>query len=175
VVPWWAAEIERLRPVLRSSLHRHASFEPGVEDDIVAEAMLELTQRLESAPDRYPASWFASAMPSEPEAVRFRALARLICRRRLYDRLRRFYVGRTYSDLPLQQARYSAETQAADRELLGLVVQQIEQLDVEDRELLIRGMERGGDETPLTTHERVRLSRLRSRLLKVLSEATHEK
>ena len=162
--------MERLRPQMETFAPRHTAFRPGVESEIVGQTVVEMAGRLDGQSHRYPRSWFSAEAPAEADRSRFRALAWLICRRRIYDLLRREYAERRLR-LPASDPTYSAETHAADREALRRVIAAIDELEPEDRELLIRGMERGDGELPLTSRERVRLSRLRSRLIWVANPA----
>jgi hypothetical protein len=170
---WWEEELRRLQPGLLRSVRRHSSFEPGLESDIVAQAMLEISQRLAAAPGKFPASWFASEAPSSADVARFQALARLVCKRRVYDRLRQHYAARDRVPLPGPTVGISAEQQASDREILRLVAGALDDLPVEDRELIIRGMERAHGELALSAAERMRLSRLRRHLTDVVDAAIH--
>lgn len=168
---WWEEELRRLQPSLLRSTRRHSSFEPGLESDIVGQAMLEISQRLAAAPVEYPASWFACGTPAPADIAKFQALARVVCKRRVYDRLRQHYIARDRRPMPQPAAGISAEEHASDREILRLVVGALNDLSTGDRELIIRGMERGHGELALSAAERVRLSRLRRQLTDLVDAA----
>lgn len=163
-----------LRTHLRTRFERLAAVR-GASATVVDEALDEVADRLETR------SWtgaLANAIAGDDSANSRRALAALaerICKRRIADELRR-----SWRQADLAQRHHAATVQTLDtrpspdqavlaREILEVVLEAMEILTPEERELIISAVERDAgleDERalPMSATERSQLSRARSRL-----------
>jgi DNA-directed RNA polymerase specialized sigma24 family protein len=178
---WWAREVENMRPALVTFCARRAGVSRAAGEDLVDGAVLAVTEMLSAAPERYPSTWRTTStapeeLPISDERQYFRNLVWTVCRRRLYDQIRRSHVERSASEVAesLSEHGGSPEDATIVRDLMSRLSSAIDELSIDDHDFLISAAERTDRATPLTGAERIRLLRIRRRLAKGLLEMRDE-
>jgi DNA-directed RNA polymerase specialized sigma24 family protein len=165
----WADVFERSRERLRALARRSFRSEPTTADDVVSRASVEIAERLQANPSKYPAEWFQEVkepvgFPLQAAASSsFLAFATRVVERRTIDEVRARYRASHFRGLVGEGAidTETPESMTSRRQLLELLAEAIDECSGEDRELLLRGESSAGA-TP--GRDRMRLLRLRRRI-----------
>jgi len=142
-------------------------------DDFVANVFVEIVGQVTSRADSYPKSWYlavaeiSSAPADEADRTYFKKLVTQICKRRLYDRIRTYHLGRlaaTDSIDTMPDGSKSPESQVMLSQFMTRLAHAIQALTEDEQDLLMRSTERDEEDEPLTGAERIKILRLRRRL-----------
>lgn len=165
--PWWAGELDRMRPQLRR-LVRTVGVHWDV-DEIVDQAIGDLSERICHRSTDFPAGWSRSdASPSSEDAQHFRQLVRTITKRRAYDSLRHHYVRLRHDEsVSSSQAETDGAARLEARAALQTLSDFVDALPEHDRELLAAPLQ--PEPAGLTSTQRVKLHRLRGRMKELLA------
>lgn len=175
---WWRRELVRVGPEARRWLGNKYQSIRHLHDDLVGETIVQLTAYLNDKPATVPPSWFNNDGPHESERWRFQSFALTLLKRRVMDHFRsdfRAWTVELSADLydsdtqdaehPTNESDARFELTRAARDLIRILAT----LPDADR-LLMEELALGGRDTPLTSAERQRISRLRRQLLKELQK-----
>lgn len=173
--PWWQRQLETLLPTLREQLRRRLPALRSTHEDLLQEAVADLTARLSSHRAQYPASWYAEGAPSDTEEQSYFArLTQMILRRRVADHFRERVRDPARSTAEPPEPHEStldapppvpADRAALQARMLALCARFVAALPEEDRGLvlLVAGLSDEEDRA-LDARERQRLHRVRARL-----------
>jgi DNA-directed RNA polymerase specialized sigma24 family protein len=179
---WWTGQLEEIAREARRYLATRFPSLRAIHEDLVAESLLNLSERLIERSSQYPAAWFASGEPErEQDRAYLHRLAHTILRRRVADRFR----GRaaawareaSIDELPeaeLGSARGDYERRLMAARMLKVCVEVLATLPEEDRELAATIGEARVGEGPRSAADRQRLTRLRRKLGNAIRERLGE-
>ncbi len=138
-------------------------------DDLLGEAVLQLTRVLTEPGEQWPASWFSSQDPHDEDVKRFHGLAFTVLRRRVQDEFRRDvdHWLESLDDVPEDQHPASAAPDAAtalgNTRAVRTLIQAMQAMSLRDQALVER-VALGDSSQPMSGAERERVSQLRRRL-----------
>lgn len=173
--PWWQGAVaglhdwgmQRLRARYPSLQHLH--------QDLVGEAVLQLTRLLSQPGEQWPASWFLADEPPDEDVRRFRGLAHTVLNRRVLDEFRRDVTGwvQSWDEVPEEEHPPSGAADHAtaldQRRAVRALLLVVQGLSARDQALIERvGL--GGEAPALSGAERERVRWLRQRLRTQLAQ-----
>lgn len=176
--PYWRSAMSELRAMLLLDLRRRIPALRSRHEDIVQEALADLSDRILEGGEGIPSAWLQPETPSlEEDRAHLARLARTILRRRTADLFRARVRGRADEPVEHESESVASREVASDRvaqtaELLRHTQAAMEALSANDREALLLAAERDGErvEGRMPDKDRQRLSRARARLLALVRE-----
>jgi hypothetical protein len=174
---WWHAALADFSVSAHDRLRKAYPSIRAVHDDLVGDAVLNLTQHLKRRPVELPSRWFEPGDPCQRDIERFQQLAFTVLNRRIADHFRNHY--RRWLDhidpqpTDAQLSGDDAGTALDLRRVARAISAAMDLLPEADRALL-REVALGGADGPMTVRDRQRLRRLRSKLLESLRATLKE-
>jgi DNA-directed RNA polymerase specialized sigma24 family protein len=167
---WWNQALVAFAPRARAYLRGHFPALGRVHDDLVGDALLDLTEALHARDSGLPPTWFCVDDPPRDDVDRFGKLAFTVLKRRVVDHFRRA-TTRIVEDIEaLSESEQPVSPDAPFDHALdmkrtaGALFAALASLRVEDRELIDR-VALGDDDIPMSDRDRQRLRRLRVELM----------
>lgn len=149
-----------------------------LHDDLISEALVQITEHLLSQPTEFPPSWFQGGTPPPDDAHRFHGFVLTVLKRRVMDQFREDFRQLAKKIILEQTANHIHQTTSKSdgdlerefdiqRTMKALLVV-MANLSEENR-LLLEEVALGGREQPYSASERQRVKRLRHQLLNELT------
>jgi hypothetical protein len=167
--PWWRSEVVRFADIGRRWLKARFPTLRTQHDDLLGDAIVQLTAELSGDHPLWPASWFNDNQPSDEDVKRFHGLAFTVLKRRVQDVFRHDYRDwmQSLEDLPEELmpalSAPDAATALSHTRAIRALLSAMQAMSLRDR-LLIERVAMGDKSTALTGAERDRVYRLRATL-----------
>jgi DNA-directed RNA polymerase specialized sigma24 family protein len=170
-LPWWQdglmAFAKRARPYLR---HKYPAL-AHLHDDLIAETVLSVTAHLsDPQPSSAPLAWYLPRPPTKEEQGRFNALCHVVLSRRINDQFRERVRSWSHAiEVAGQEVGSTTTVQQPDdglevRRLTARLLTGIAELP-KNEQLLLERVALGDTLGPMTSADRQRLHRVRSKLV----------
>lgn len=167
--PWWQGAVVGFADIGRRWLKARYPSLRHQHDDLLGEAVLQLTRVLTDPGEHWPASWFGCEDPQDEDVKRFHGLAFTVLGRRVQDEFRRDvdHWLESLDEVPEDQHPVSTAPDAATAlghtRAVRALIRAMQAMSLRDQDLMQR-VALGDSSQPMSGAERERVSQLRRRL-----------